>query len=67
MTAGRPAAKMIVEAARFTAAEVVSDFPASVRIARWAYEQMEQAGGQVWVTKDVLRRLGDEWRLVLGV
>lgn len=53
--------------ARFTAAEIISDLSASVRIARWAYEQTEQAGGQVWVTKDVLKRLGDEWRLVLGV
>ena len=44
--------------ARFTAAEVISDLPASVRIAKWAYEQTEQAGGQVWVTKDVLQALG---------
>lgn len=54
-------------AARFTAAEVISDLPASVRIAKWAYEQTEQAGGQVWVTKDMLRHLGPEWRLLLGV
>ena len=53
-------------AARFTAAEVINDMPASVRIARWAYEQTEQAGGQVWVTKDMLRHLGPEWRHLLG-
>ena len=53
--------------ARFAAAEIISDMPASVRIARWAYEQTEQAGGQVWVTKDMLRHLGPEWRLLLGV
>jgi hypothetical protein len=52
---------------RFAAAEVVSDLPASIRIARWAYEQTEQAGGQVWVTRDVLRHLGPAWRLMLGV
>lgn len=52
--------------ARFMAAEVISDLPASVRIARWAYEQTEQAGGQVWVRKDLLRHLGPEWRALLG-
>jgi hypothetical protein len=46
---------------------VIADLPASQRIARWAYEQTEQAGGQVWLAKDVLRRVGGEWRLVLGV
>jgi hypothetical protein len=54
-------------AAGFAAAEVIADLPASLRIARWAYEQTQQAGGQIWLTKDVLKRLGAEWRLVLGV
>lgn len=43
------------------------NLPASLRIAKWAYEQTEQAGGQVWVMKDVLKHLVPEWRLVLGV
>jgi hypothetical protein len=54
-------------ASRFAAAEVISDLPASVRIARWAYEQAEQAGGQVWLAKDAFKHLGPEWRLVLGI
>jgi len=41
------------------------DFSASVRIAEWAYEQTEVAHGQVWVTKDVFRHLGPEWRQLL--
>jgi hypothetical protein len=45
----------------------ISDLPASIRVAKGAYKQTEQAGGQVWVTKDVLRHLAGEWRLVLGV
>lgn len=52
---------------RFAAAEAIGALPASVRIAKWAYEQTEQAGGQVWIMKDVLRHLGPEWRMMLGV
>jgi hypothetical protein len=41
------------------------DREASLRIARWAYGQVARAGGQVWVEKDVLVRLGGEWEGVL--
>jgi hypothetical protein len=41
------------------------DFHASVRIAEWAYEQTERAKGQVWVSRNVLRHLGPEWRKLL--
>ena len=37
----------------------------AVRIAEWAYEQTEQANGQVWVAKDMFRHLGPEWRQLL--
>jgi len=42
-----------------------NDFLASVRIAEWAYEQTERAKGQVWVSRNVLRHLGPEWRKLL--
>jgi hypothetical protein len=35
------------------------------RVAEWVYEQTERASGQVWVTKDVFRHLGPEWRRIL--
>ena len=41
------------------------DFLASVRITEWAYEQTERAKGQVWVSRNVLRHLGAEWRKLL--
>ena len=50
---------------RLVEAALPHDFSASVRIAEWAYEQTEQANGQVWVSKDVFRHLGAEWRRLL--
>ena len=35
---------------------------ASVQVAQWAYEQTEQANGQVWVTERTLRHLSPTWR-----
>ena len=51
--------------ARLAEAALPHDFAASVRIAEWAYEQTEQAHGQVWVAKDVFKHLGPEWRRLL--
>ncbi len=51
--------------ARLAEAELPHDSAASVRIATWAYEQTEQAKGQVWVAKEVFRQLGPEWRRLL--
>ena len=42
------------------------DCDSSVRIARWAYDQVENAGGEVWVQGKELRPLGPGWRPVLG-
>ena len=50
---------------RLAEAALPHDLSASVRIAEWAYEQTEQASGQVWVAKDVFRHLGPEWRQLL--
>jgi 5-methylcytosine-specific restriction endonuclease McrA len=46
---------------RLVAAALPCDLAASVRIARWVYQQTEAANGQVWVTKKVLQRLGPDW------
>jgi hypothetical protein len=50
---------------RLTEAAVPQDLAASVRIAQSAYEQTERARGQVWVSKDVFRHLGAEWKRLL--
>jgi len=47
------------------AAALPHDLSASMRIAKWAYEQTEQAQGQVWIAKDMFRHLGPEWRRLL--
>ena len=44
--------------ARLAEAELPHDFAASVRIAEWAYEQTEQANGQVWVSQG---RVSSTW------
>jgi len=51
---------------RLDEAGLVHDRRASVRITRWAYEQVARAGGQVWVRKDELVPLGEEWERVLA-
>jgi hypothetical protein len=51
--------------ARLAEAALPHDLAATVRIAEWAYEQTEQAHGQVWVAKDVFKHLGPEWRRLL--
>lgn len=51
--------------ARLTEAALPNDLSASLRIAEWAYEQTERANGQVWVSRNVFRHLGPEWRRLL--
>jgi hypothetical protein len=41
------------------------DLDACIGIARWAYWQTEEAGGQVWVRGNELRHLGPVWRRYL--
>jgi hypothetical protein len=42
------------------------DLNASIRIARWAYDQVESTKGEVWLRGRELRRLGTGWRVLLG-
>ena len=42
------------------------DSESSIRIARWAYDQVESAGGEVWVRGKEFCLLGPGWRSVLG-
>ena len=46
-------------------ANLPNDLAASVRIAEWAYEQVERSQGQVWIAKDQFEHLGSEWRELL--
>ena len=50
---------------RFEHAGLVHDREASLRITRWAYEQVARQGGQVWVEGNELVRLGSEWETLL--
>ncbi|MFO7893045.1 MAG: HNH endonuclease domain-containing protein [Longimicrobiales bacterium] len=51
---------------RFEHAGLVHDRRASLRITRWAYEQVARHGGQVWVRDNELVRLGGDWETVLA-
>jgi hypothetical protein len=46
---------------RLQAAGLPTDFPASVQIAKWVYQQTEKANGQVWVIAKVLQHLSPAW------
>ena len=50
----------------FDERKVLHDWPATRQIARWAYGQVHQAGGQVWVQAKELRPLSDDWRRILS-
>lgn len=52
---------------RFEHAGLVHDREASIRITRWAYEQVARQGGQVWVRDNELVRLGEDWEAVLRI
>ena len=49
---------------RFEEAALVHDGGASIKITRWAYQQVARQGGQVWVKGKTLERLGWEWEEV---
>jgi hypothetical protein len=51
---------------RFAEAGVPHDWQASLRITRWAYDQVARSGGQVWVKGRELEPLGSGWQEVLG-
>jgi hypothetical protein len=51
----------------FNDAGLLHDLGASVRVARWAYGQAEESGGQVWLEGNVLQPLTREWRGLLAV
>lgn len=53
-------------ATRLGKAALPCDWPASVQIATWVYQQTEKANGQVWVTEKVLQHLGPGWRKCLS-
>lgn len=52
---------------RLLAAALPSDQTACVQIAKWIYQQTENAQGQVWVEKKVLRRLSPNWTEAFAV
>ena len=50
----------------FDGHKVLHDWPATRRIARWAYSQVHKAGGQIWVGASELRPLSDDWERILS-
>ena len=38
-----------------------NDLPASIRVATWAYGELEQVGGDVWVLGKEMRKLSGKW------
>lgn len=52
---------------RLNDAGLPNDFTASIRIAEWAYEQVEKSKGQVWMFGDQFEHLGIDWRELLAV
>ena len=52
-------------AERLRDANLSHDLSASLRITEWAYEQLECANGQVWLTDSVFQHLGARWRELL--
>jgi hypothetical protein len=50
----------------FGDAGVAHDLGASLRITRWAYRQVEEREGMVWVQGREFEALGEGWRGVLG-
>jgi hypothetical protein len=39
---------------------------ASIQIAKWVYQQTEEANGQVWVMEKVLQHLSPAWSQCLS-
>jgi hypothetical protein len=57
--------KALAEA--FIAARIFADRTASVRITRWAYEQIEASAGLVWASGEKMVPLDAKWRSVMEV
>jgi hypothetical protein len=51
--------------ARLREADLPTDRPTVTHVATWAYDQMERAQGQLWVTGRELRRITSRWREML--
>jgi HNH endonuclease len=47
--------------ARLVEAALPCDLTATVRVAKWVYQQAEKANGPVWAVEKVLRRLSADW------
>ena len=52
---------------RLQDAALPCDISASIRIAKWVYEQTERSNGQVWVTEKELQHLSPAWIHCLNV
>lgn len=48
-------------AREFDQGGIVHDFPTSVRIVNWAYQQTAQCGGLAWIQSDELQALPADW------
>jgi hypothetical protein len=46
---------------RLQRADLPCDLSASIQIAKWVYQQTEQANGLVWVMEKVLQHLSSGW------
>ena len=51
----------------FIAAGIFADRTASVRITRWAYEQIDASGGLVWLSGEQMVPLDARWRALMEV
>ena len=52
-------------AERLRDANLPHENAASIRITEWAYEQVEKAHGQVWISDAEFQHLGVRWRELL--
>ena len=52
-------------ATKFDDVGIRHDLRVTVRVARWAYGRVREAGGQVWVEGKLLRALSDRWSELL--
>lgn len=46
----------------FSEARMLHDMETSKHVAAWSYDQVERAGGLVWIGGDRIERLGHDWR-----
>jgi hypothetical protein len=51
---------------RFQEAMLPFDWPGTIQIAKWVYQQTEKANGQVWVAEKVLQLLSPAWSSCLS-